>query len=260
MKLQFVLFITFLTVSSAFEADDVLVSKPVSAATQSKDFNERLDTIIKKQIEEHLEEWSPLKLENYTVKFEKPVGFGILKTNVTGVASLNNITLSGLTTIKRVGDAFLAKTKYGNTEMKVTLAIGPLNLNINGLASLLGASAKMAAEGKVDVVEASATLHFHPKTEEVYVKDFSLGQLKGLNVKVTKYPLFFTRLVMNQFIKVSLNTLNPVIKFAISKSGVTLLQDVVVDNDFIKQIMKTYSGYRQLVSDHTDRPMLVFDY
>ena len=251
MKLQVIFLFVLISSSYCFAqdepakdstSDDHAVEKPVPATQQHPDFNDRLDAIIKDTIKKHMNEIDPLALDERMLSFNKTIGVGILERNVTGKAGFTNITLDGLMNIRRIGNAYLARTKYGNIEMNIKLALGPLNLKMDGIASLLGFGAKMKAEGKLTHVDGAAVLHFYPPKEEIYVKNFTLGNLNGLSIKITKSPLFFTPFIVNQVVRASIATFNPVIKTAAEKAGSRILADVVKESTFLKDIMTSYAA------------------
>jgi hypothetical protein len=222
--------------------DDPAEGDSVLATDDQLDFNDRLDEIIKDTIKNHRSEINPLVLNDQFFYFNKTFGVGLLEKNVTGKAGLTNITLEGLENIRRIGNASLAKTKYGNTEMRLNLALGPLHLTMEGIASLLGLGAKMAAEGNVAHVDGKAILHYYPSREEIYVKSFTLGNLNGLNFKIIKSPLFFTPFIVNQFLRVSLATFNPLIKSAAERVGSRILSQAIRESDFVKDIMTKHAA------------------
>jgi len=196
-------------------------------------FNEQLDRLIKAKVLE-VNGNDTLKIDPKQLFF---VARKVGPINITSEGGFDDITLHGVTSLRRVADAYLAPTKYGNTELKLSLAVGPLRLQATGFISLLGVTIKLSYEAVVVHVDASAVLHYHPPLEQIYVKSFNLGDLDGIKLKVKSLPGLITPFVTNQLIKAAVSTLKPVIRIAVKTSAESVISSVVLDNDFLKRVM-----------------------
>lgn len=129
----------------------------------TENVTEELKRSIGKRINELGSRLDPYILEDQTASFIRRVG----PFNVTGEIGLQNLKLTGLKEIRVLKDAFRKKTKFGNTELRLVIGVGPLNLSGRGVASFMGLGPKIGFEGRLAHIDASAVLTFHPKTEQV---------------------------------------------------------------------------------------------
>jgi len=233
--MKFYAFALIVLLSAFAEAadPDAPVENPTLSTDADKDFNKMLDEIIKATITKHKKDITPYELEDRKITFQKK----IVLVNVTGAIGFDNITLHGLENIKRAGDSYLSKTKYGNTEMSVKLLVGPLSLKADGLVSFLGLTSRSSYEINLENVVGSGVLHFYPKTEEISIKSFDMGKLNGLQFKITKCPLIFTPFVVNQVSRAMIAVYRPIIKLAVERTASMVLISAVRESAFLKDIM-----------------------
>ena len=155
--------------------EDVTLAPP----KPTKIFNDRLDEIIKETINRHHDEIVPYRLPNQTVGFWRKIG----PVNVSGEAGFLNNELTGLMNVRRINDAKLGKTKWGNVEMSLDLDIGPIQVVTDGYAKFLGVGPRVKYQVSVIHVTASSVLHMNHITNQVAVKSFKVGEILGLDFK-----------------------------------------------------------------------------
>lgn len=211
------------------DADDVVVGPTHS----SEIFNKRLDEIIKNKIAEHHDEIVPYNLSDQRTGFWRKIG----PLNMTGEAGFVDNKLYGLVNVMRLEDAYLGRTKWGNVEMSFGLRVGPLELTTRGFARFLGIGPRVAYKINVVQVDTTAVLHFNNRTDKVAVKSFKVSEILGLSFKITKAPGFVTPFVANQIINGGISVFKPLIKTAVTKTGGVLLERLIEDSDFVKDVM-----------------------
>lgn len=225
MKLIFLTFFTLTAVlATSFAEED--------EDQQTEVVTDQLKKSIAKKINELGTKVDPLVLDDQTANFLRKVG----PFNVTGEIGLQNLKLTGLKEIRVLQDAYRKKTKFGNTELRLVIGVGPLNLAGVGVASFMGLGPKVGFEGRLAHIDASAILSYHPPLEQVFVKSFNLGEMAGLKLKLLG-PGYLTPFFANQFIRASLATLNPLIKLTVERQGRLVLERAIKDSDFIKTVI-----------------------
>ena len=196
-------------------------------------FNERLDQIIHQTIADRHDELVPYHIDDQRVAFWRKIG----PINITGEAGFVHNELDGLVNVRRIGDAYLGRTKWGNAELSLSLRIGPIDLKTQAYARFLGIGPRIEVEVDVAHVDIHAVLHLSHHTEEIAVKDFNVDQLLGLRFRITRAPGFVTPFVANQIIRGGIHVFAPVIRTAATKAGRTILQEMITDSQFVKDVM-----------------------
>lgn len=209
--------------------EDMTVAPPRPAPT----FNERIDEIIRDSIQKHHPELVPYKMQDQKIGFWRKIG----PLNLTGEAGFIDNQMDGLVNIRRADDASLTRTKWGNAEMKLSLAIGPIEVRTNGYAKFMGIGPHVSYRIAVAHVTASALLHFNNKTTEVAVKSFDVKEILGLKFQITRAPGFVTPFVANQLIRGGISVFTPLIKKAVTRTGRIVLDSMVRDNEFVMEVM-----------------------
>ena len=203
----------------------------------SGQFNDAFDRIIETYKDQEKVLKNETLIADQKAKAESKVGLLTFSYEF----GFQNITLFGMDTLRRIGDADRFETRYGNTELRAGIALGPLKLRFTTVTKVLGIGPKLPYEAELTDVSAAAVLHFHPKNERIYVKSFTLREFTGLRF-YARGPGIVTPFLTNQIFRVATATLTPVVKLAIQQNGERFLQSIVAENDFIKRIIKLNGG------------------
>lgn len=215
------------------EGTEVVDDGVVGPTHTSELFNDRLDQIIRETIGKHRSEIVPYNLQDQRTGFWRKIG----PLNITGEAGFINNSLHGLVNVRRIEDAYLGKTKWGNVQMTLNLEIGPLDLQTVGYAKFMNIGPRVSYKISVVHVDLSAVLHFNHRTEEVAVKSFNVNDILGLSFKITRAPGFVTPFVANQIINGGITIFKPLIRTAVTRTGHIVLDRIINDSDFVKDVM-----------------------
>lgn len=243
MKWTVLLCALLVTYSYAAEGDEDLEhvdddDEPGPQVPVTPDFNARLDQIIRQAIRDHGDEIEPLQTADQAVGFDRKVG----PLRVSGEVKLQNITLAGLSTLRRSGESSLSRTRYGNVELKVKLALGVLNYKTLGRVRFLGFGTGAEYTGRIEHIELEAVVHYHAPTEELYIKFFKLHELEGLTLKYKgPGPLGLLNAVSNQVIKATLAVFRPLFRLSIERASLRFLREAIRDSTFLKDIMLSHA-------------------
>jgi len=253
MKFLVLIFsLTFVAIN-AVENDEITVIEPKrpvgSADADGKDgdtvvpnteqptsnkFNEQLEKIIADTIRKHRETLEPFKIAPYRNHFLRKVGF----ITFSGESVFNETAIAGLSTLKRSGQSSLVKTKYGNSELRVQLSIGPLNFRTVHRAALMGMRGQTELTGRLEKVDAHAVIHYHPPTQEIFLKSFKLNELNDLKVDI-KAPTIvgLSNRLLTMITNASIRLWKPVIRVATERAGARIIAMAIRESEFLKDIL-----------------------
>lgn len=233
--MKFSLLFTTLLVSCVSCQDEIAGSTPQPTSYL---FNERLDQVIKDTIANHSAEISPLKIEDQTVSFYRKIG----PLNITGTVGFTNNSLRGLDSIRRINDAFLAKTAGQDARLTLHLETAGLEMTSDAHAKFMGIGPRISTTLVMKHAHGTATLLYKHKTEEVTVQSFVVDEIVGLRLRILKAPGFVTPFVAKQIINRALAVFNPLVKAGVTTAGRTLLDNMVRENELVKDILTEAYG------------------
>lgn len=158
----------------------VLVTVSIISHVQCAGIEAFFDNMMKAAIDQKKEFIDPFKLENITLDFGPHLG----PFHVKGEAKLFNISLRGLSSIKRIGD--LKQLKSGDGKFKTTrvrMTVGPLNFTSRGVTRLAGIAIRRNFLGLIDRMDCVTTMIGFKSDQSVKVTKYEIKELEGLRLK-----------------------------------------------------------------------------
>lgn len=200
--------------------------------------NEYVDKIIQdlKEDKEYMQD--PYEIAEKSVEVHKK----ILLVNYTGEAKLYDGHIYGLSSLHRQGDVVV--DKKDKTHLKLWLAAGVLELKCSGRLKLMGHGPQLTVEAKADLVTMKLDIVPAGENDNPKIKNFSLEDVKGLDVKVSGLgPLKF-------FLNAYINIVGKIFKNAIRH---------FVENKmklFLDKKMKQYEIPKECIGEAFRRSLL----
>jgi hypothetical protein len=113
----------------------------------------------------------------------------------------------------------------------------PLELQNEGHAKFLGIGPRIASKVSLAHADGKAVLIYNHKVEQVTVESFDVSEIVGLKFKILRSPGFVTPFVATQIVNGALAVFNPIIKAGVTRAGNTILDHMLRDSDFVKDLM-----------------------
>jgi len=205
-------------------------------------FNDRLDEVIRDTLAKHESDISPYRVADQVVTFHQEIG----SRNMTGVVGFTDVHIDGLTSIRRINHAHLERLGPGeDVLLTIHLETGRLEVKSITRAKFLGIGPRINSKLTLAHANGKAVLRYKHRTEEVIVdRSFHVGDITGLKFKIKKAPGFVTPAVATQIANGALTIFNPIIKSAVTKAGNTILDHMVKDSAFVKDLMNEANSSR----------------
>ena len=142
-----------------------------------------LDNILKAVIAQKGHLIDPYALDPIDLPFKQKIG----PIRISGFAKLDQISLSGLTTLKRTGAAtqITANDGSGDKITTVRMAVGPLTFTSSGKIKFAGISTTKKFLGKISFMEFETTLKAIKSNQKIEVESYDIIQMRDLSMRAT---------------------------------------------------------------------------
>lgn len=185
--------------------------------------SETFDSIIS-DVGKHL---SNVKLPDFEVGFQKYLFHGKIK--------VYNVNVTGLDTIRRVGNVIMEPNNDGGTKIEVKIALGFLRFSGSSKVQFMGIGPRHDFKGNVAYVESSAkmTLDRHGK---MILNDFKLHDLDDTSLTL-EGPLLTVDFITNTALKVVLSNFTSSIKWVLERVLTRVISNKISDQKFIDSLL-----------------------
>jgi len=163
-----------------------------------------------------------IDLPERTVGWHQMIGL----VNLTGKASLYNGFLHGFKSIHRTDDAHIRHLSATKTSIVVKLAAAPLGVSYTAKVSMFGIGPRLLVRSKISFIELDMTLLFDSEAREIKVLEVDVSNMGKPDLTYDS-PLFLSDKIGNLFIKATLRTIQPAIRYAVRYSVRRMLTDAV---------------------------------
>ena len=205
----------------------------LTASTQSNLFNKIIDSILAKRKSEP-GDLDPIKIDDKGIDFERKVGF----VKVHGIAKFRNISIEGLSQLKREGDVTTEKLSEEKNRMTVHIEISNLKAHMEGVIKFMGVGIVRQFSGTIEKVKGEAQLILDKPNDKLELSKFKLTDKSGLVLKV-EGSFVIVDSITNYVIKTAVNTFNTYFGYGIEFSLNRLFADTVAKSDALKKAMVT---------------------
>lgn len=187
------------------------------------------DNILKAVISQKADLIDPFALESIDLEFSQRVTF----VRVSGSAKLDDISLSGLKTLKRTGPVNQATDELtGDKRTTLQLAVGPLNFTSTGKIKFLGVTLNRKFLGKINFMEFETTLKALKNSQKIEVESYDIIQMKDLSLKASSIKssaLGLTDAVTNTVIRMAIRLFRKRITVSTERALTSIIAEKIND-------------------------------
>lgn len=196
-------------------------------------FNEVIDSILDKRTSEDTE-IDPIRVDDSGFEFTRKLGFII----VNGIAKFSNITITGLSNLKRVRDIETEKLDEFKSSMTIFLGVEKIKLNMDGVLKFMGIGPSRKFDGDVDSLVLEIQLVHNQLDDNVKVAVMKVVEMGRLQLKASgSYKVVDS--ITNSVIKTSLSSFAKMIRYGVELTFSRVAERFMAQSEDIKRVMST---------------------
>lgn len=197
--------------------------------------NELIDTILNKRTSDD-SELDPIRVSDSGFEFRRKVAM----VSITGIAKFSNITISGLSNLKRVKDIETEKLDEYKSSMTIFLGVQNINLNMDGALKFMGVGPSRKFEGVVDNLVLEMQLVYNQLNDDVRVSILKVSEMGKLNLKAAG-GFKVVDAVTNSVLKTALSSFDKMVRYGIELTFSKIAERFMSQADDVKRVMSTIS-------------------
>ena len=204
----------------------------ISAERQPR--NDVFDQVILDIVKQNRNELEPIQIPDHGSGFGVPFG----RFNVTGEAKFHDIQLSGLSTLRRSGEAYVQKTRIGDYILSGKLAIGVLNINMSGSLNFLGVGPQKAFEGRIVHIDADLIVLYNAAERQFKLRKFEINELDGFTLRLKTRRMSLVNALSNRIMQRLLNSFERITKQTIEDAFSKILSRIMNKSNVLKTLIE----------------------
>lgn len=204
-------------------------------ANCSKQCNDEFDLALLNAIKQNRDKIEPTTVDGYGPEFH----YRTRLVNFTGRAKLDQITLSGLSTLRRSGNAVLINNRNGQSQLRAQLALGVVKINMASKLYLFGIGRTTQLTGRIAHVDVNITIKYNPETKETSLKQLEVNEVDGFSLSVDSKSRFdLTSRFINRVIKNLANSFQRLTMHAIESALFKTLHNSLKESKVFRMIFE----------------------
>lgn len=173
------------------------------------------------------EQLNNVKIPDFEIGFQKLVFHGKIK--------IYNINVSGLDTIRRVGNVTMVTNSDGNTNIEAKIALGFLRFTGSSVVQVMGIGPRHDFKGSIAYIESSAKLTLK-RDGKMILNQFKLHDLDDTSLKLNG-PLLTIDFITNTALRLVLANFTSSIKWILERVLTRVISSKVSDQKFIDSLL-----------------------